>query len=47
MKTRYCMLSGDMPESAEDAIRTIFNNGITFWKNPGEIGDYSLDNSPT
>lgn len=46
VKTRYCMLKGNMPESAEEGIRAIFNNGITFWKNPGEIGDYSLDNSP-
>lgn len=47
VKTRYCYLTGNLPESAESAIRDIFNNGITFWKNPGEIGNYSLDNSPT
>lgn len=47
VKTRYCMLSGDLPESAESEIRDIFNRGITFWKTPSEIGDYSLDNSPT
>lgn len=27
-------------------INTIFDNGITFWKNASEIGNYSLDNSP-
>lgn len=47
VKTRYCYLNGRLPESAESEIRACFNRGITFWKNPGEIGDYSLDNSPT
>lgn len=27
------------------AIKAIFNNGIRFWKNGDEIGDYSLDNT--
>ena len=26
-------------------ICKIFDNGITFWKNGNEIGNYSLDNS--
>lgn len=47
VKTRYCFLNGNLPESAESEIRACFNRGITFWKNPGEIGNYSLDNSPT
>lgn len=29
------------------AINTIFDNGITFWKNANEIGNYSLDNKPS
>lgn len=29
------------------AIKNIFDNGITFWKNADEIGNYSLDNSPS
>lgn len=28
-------------------INTIFDNGITFWKNANEIGNYSLDNKPS
>lgn len=28
------------------AIKNVFDNGITFWKNASEIGNYSLDNSP-
>ncbi len=47
VKTRYCFLNGNLPEGAESEIREIFNRGITFWKTPGEIGNYSLDNSPT
>ena len=27
------------------AIQRIFDNGVTFWKNGAEVGDYSLDNS--
>lgn len=28
-----------------NAISNIYNNGITFWNNGDEVGDYSLDNS--
>lgn len=31
----------------EKKICDIFNNGITFWENLDEVGDYSLDNSPS
>lgn len=47
VKTLYCFVNGELPESAESEIRACFNSGITFWKNPSEIGNYSLDNSPT
>ena len=33
-------------EDVESAIKSIYNKGITFWKNGEEVGDYSLDNSP-
>ena len=29
-----------------NAIKSIFDNGIRFWKNGSEIGNYSLDNKP-
>ena len=33
-------------EDVETALKAIYNNGITFWMNGEEVGDYSLDNSP-
>lgn len=36
------MTSGDI-----SAIKNVFDTGITFWDSNDEVGDYSLDNSPT
>lgn len=30
----------------EEKITSIYNNGITFWVNPENVGDYSVDNTP-
>lgn len=46
VQTVDCALSGDAPANAIEDIQAIFNNGITFWKNASEVGNYSLDNSP-
>lgn len=46
IKTKGATISGNVPADDEHAICEIFNNGITFWKSPLEVGDYSLDNSP-
>ena len=50
IKTANCIIhaaSGKgLPQDAENEISTIFNNGITFWMNASEVGNYSLDNSP-
>ena len=27
-------------------VSKIYDNGITFWKNPAEVGHYELDNRP-
>lgn len=40
-------IEGAIPFEHESAICSIYDNGITFWKNPAEVGDYSLDNRPT
>lgn len=45
-KTHGCVIHGSVPCDDMYKISQIFNNGITFWKNGNEIGDYSLDNSP-
>ena len=47
VKTVGCTVSGGAPSNDESQICSIMDNGITFWKNPSEVGDYSLDNSPT
>lgn len=47
VKTVGCTVSGGAPSNDESQICSIMDNGITFWKNPPEVGDYSLDNSPT
>ena len=46
VKTINCVIHGGVPANDLSAIEKIYNNGITFWKNGSEIGDYSLDNSP-
>lgn len=46
VKTIGAHLSGSVPADSAKAICSIYDNGITFWENQIEIGDYSLDNSP-
>ena len=45
VKTRDCEIVGNIPASIKTSIITIFNGGITFWKNGDNIGDYSQDNT--
>lgn len=46
VKTINCVITGSMPADAERHICQIYDNGITFWKNPAEVGNYNLPNSP-
>nr|DAT06443.1 MAG TPA: Major tail protein [Caudoviricetes sp.] len=47
-KTQQCnLVSINCSNNDITAIKNIFNNGITFWKNASEIGNYSLDNRPS
>lgn len=46
-KTVGCKLDADCPASVEAEICAIYDAGITFWKNPAEVGDYSLNNAPS
>lgn len=43
-QTAGCNIKGKMPQTAINQVVNIYNKGITFWKNPNEIGNYSLDN---
>lgn len=44
IKTVGCNIDGSVPCDDMKRICDIFNNGITFWKNGDEIGNYQLDN---
>ena len=44
IKTAGCEINGSVPHDDAKQIRNIYDRGITFWKNPDEIGDYSVDN---
>lgn len=46
VKTIGCTLKGSVPADDMKKLCSIYDNGITFWKNGNEVGDYSLDNSP-
>lgn len=46
IKTVGCVIEGSVPADDVVKICALYNNGITFWHNANEIGDYSLDNSP-
>ena len=46
VKTKQCNITGDIPDDAINKLKTIFNNGITWWKNISEFLNYTLDNSP-
>lgn len=51
VKTTACIIhsaSGKgLPAEDEETISNIYDNGITFWTNASEVGNYALDNSPT
>ena len=46
VKTRGAKLIGACPTNALKQMCSIFDSGITFWKNASEVGNYSLDNRP-
>lgn len=45
VRTVGCSVGGDIPAYDAAQIEKIFDNGIRFWKNHTEIGNYDLDNS--
>ena len=46
VKTIDINVEGDAPADAVAHICSIYDDGITFWRNPSEVGNYSLDNRP-
>lgn len=47
VQTVDCTLSGSIPADDMRKICSIYNQGVTFWKKGSEVGNYSLDNSPS
>ena len=45
VKTNGCDVVGNAPADDIRAVCKIYDSGITFWKNPSEVGNYSLNNS--
>ena len=43
-KTIGCHVCGAIPNDDLTAIESIYDKGITFWKNADKIGDYTLPN---
>lgn len=46
-KTKDVAIAGDIPVDSMRKIKQIYDNGITFWRNGNEVGNYSLDNRYT
>ncbi len=46
VQTRGAVLLGNMPADDKADIAAIFDNGIRFWMNPANVGDYSGNNAP-
>lgn len=46
VKTIGCEIKGSIPCDDAKRICSIYDAGITFWKNGNEVGNYSLNNKP-
>ena len=47
VKTNGADITGSVPCDDLKTIQNAFDKGIRFWKNGSEVGNYSLDNSPS
>lgn len=47
VKTIDINLESNAPADDTNKIASIYDSGITFWNNPAEVGNYSLNNSPS
>lgn len=46
VKTVNVSLTGSVPADDMTKLRQIYDNGVTFWRNGDEVGNYALDNRP-
>lgn len=44
-KTIDVSIDGDIPKEDMQKIKDCYNRGVTFWKNPANVGDYSVTNT--
>lgn len=44
VKTIGCYIEADIPQDDLQSIKSMFNNGVTFWHNPATFADYSQPN---
>ena len=44
-KTLIANIDGNIPNEDMQTIKAIYNNGITYWKNPANIKNYSVSNN--
>ena len=44
VKTVNINLTGSVPADDMARLRSIYDNGVTFWRNGDEVGNYALDN---
>lgn len=44
-KTMNANIDGNIPNEDIQTIKTIYNNGVTYWKNPANIKNYSVSNN--
>lgn len=44
-QTVGCTIEGNIPSLDEQKICSVYDKGVTFWRNPDEIGNYSVDNT--
>lgn len=47
VKTVNVCLTGSVPADDMAKLRQIYDNGVTFWRNGDEVGNYALDNRPS
>lgn len=46
VKTRDVSITGSVPVDDMAKIKSIYNNGVTFWHDGTKVGHYELDNTP-
>lgn len=46
VKTIDVNIAGRLPDKDMKILKSMYNNGVTFWKPTATVGDYSVDNRP-